>query len=52
LLIESSSVGQSRDRTSHRRSSQVPAWDRRYPLVEVLPNRLFVDGGDILTSAG
>ena len=25
---------------------------RRYPLVEVLPNRLFVDDGDILTSAG
>src|SRR6476661_6764883 len=25
---------------------------RRHPLVEVLPNRLFVDDGDILTSAG
>jgi transcriptional regulator GlxA family with amidase domain len=25
---------------------------RRYPQVEVLPNRLFVDDGDILTSAG
>jgi len=25
---------------------------RRYPEVEVLPNRLFVDDGDILTSAG
>ena len=25
---------------------------RRYPRVEVLPNRLFVDDGDILTSAG
>jgi len=25
---------------------------RRYPGVEVLPNRLFVDDGDILTSAG
>jgi len=25
---------------------------RRYPDVEVLPNRLFVDDGDILTSAG
>ena len=25
---------------------------RRYPHVEVLPNRLFVDDGDILTSAG
>ena len=24
----------------------------RYPAVEVLPNRLFVDDGDILTSAG
>src|SRR5260370_36441653 len=25
---------------------------RRYPRVDVLPNRLFVDDGDILTSAG
>jgi transcriptional regulator GlxA family with amidase domain len=25
---------------------------RRYPRIEVLPNRLFVDDGDILTSAG
>jgi transcriptional regulator GlxA family with amidase domain len=25
---------------------------RRYPEIEVLPNRLFVDDGDILTSAG
>jgi transcriptional regulator GlxA family with amidase domain len=25
---------------------------RRHPLVQVLPNRLFVDDGDILTSAG
>ena len=25
---------------------------RRYPEVDVLPNRLFVDDGDILTSAG
>ena len=25
---------------------------RRHPLIEVLPNRLFVDDGDILTSAG
>ena len=25
---------------------------RRHPLVDVLPNRLFVDDGDILTSAG
>ncbi|HEY3189539.1 MAG TPA: DJ-1/PfpI family protein [Solirubrobacteraceae bacterium] len=25
---------------------------RRYPRVEVLPNRLFVDDGDVLTSAG
>jgi transcriptional regulator GlxA family with amidase domain len=26
--------------------------ERRYPEVEVLPNRLFVDDGDVLTSAG
>jgi len=25
---------------------------RRYPRIEVLPNRLFVDDGDVLTSAG
>jgi transcriptional regulator GlxA family with amidase domain len=25
---------------------------RRYPRVDVMPNRLFVDDGDVLTSAG
>src|SRR6266566_8579029 len=39
-----------RPATTHwRRADEL---QRRYPLVEVLPNRLFVDDGDILTSAG
>jgi transcriptional regulator GlxA family with amidase domain len=39
-----------RPATTHwRRTGDLQA---RYPAVEVLPNRLFVDDGDILTSAG
>jgi transcriptional regulator GlxA family with amidase domain len=39
-----------RPATTHWRWSD--ELQRRYPQVEVLPNRLFVDDGDILTSAG
>src|SRR6478736_9435907 len=39
-----------RPATTHWRSTD--ELQRRYPQVEVLPNRLFVDDGDILTSAG
>ena len=39
-----------RPATTHWRWSD--ELQRRYPEVEVLPNRLFVDDGDVLTSAG